>query len=157
MHILVLCTGNSARSILCEALINHHGNKNWRASSAGRHPRGTVHPLALHTLQQHHIDTDGLRSKSWDEYAGTTAPRMDAVITVCDNAAEETCPAWPGSPLKVHWDIADPAAAREDQQPDAFRTVFLTLQRRVERMVELPATLDRNMLQTELRRLALDR
>lgn len=154
MQVLVLCTGNDARSILCEALINHHGNKHWRAFSAGSHPAGPLHPVALQTLEQHHIDTADLRSKSWNEYAADSAPRMDIVITVCDHAAA-TCPPWPGLPMKVHWGMADPAAARKDQQADAFRTAFMTLQRRITRMIELPATLDRDLLQTELRKLAL--
>ena len=156
LHVLVLCTGNSARSILCEALINHYGQSHWRAFSAGSHPKGTVHPVALYTLQEHHIDTAGFRSKSWDEFVTPNALRMDIVITVCDNAASEVCPVWLGSPLKIHWGIPDPAAARDDQQYAAFETAFQTLQRRVKRLIELPiAAQDRDILQTELRKLAV--
>ena len=152
----MLCTGNSARSILCEALINHYGHTQWRALSAGSRPSEQVHPITLQTLQAHHIATTDLRSKGWDEFTGNGAPRFDVVITVCEDDAEQACPAWHGSPLKVHWDMPDPEEAGPDQQQQAFETAFITLQRRIKRVVELPlATLDRDMLQTELRKLAL--
>ncbi len=109
IHILVLCTGNSARSILGEALINHLGRGIFRAFSAGSHPTGKVHPLALATLMERGIATHGLRSKSWDEFTRPNAPLMDRIITVCDNAAGELCPIWPGAPLQDHWGLPDPA------------------------------------------------
>jgi len=156
IQVLVLCTGNSARSILCESLINHHGGNNWIAYSAGSHPRGAVHPMALQTLVTHGHETAALRSKSWHEFAGGEAPKLDIVITVCDNAAAEVCPVWHGAPLKIHWSIVDPAAAPVHEQPAAFERAFVTLERRVKRMVELPiADLERELLQTELRRLSL--
>lgn len=151
----MLGTSNSTRGILCEALINHLGQNSWRAFSAGSHPKGMVHPLTLRTLQEYHIDTRNFRSKNWDEYVGAGAPRMDVVITVCDNTAVETCSAWIRSPLRIHWELPDPVVAQGDRQRDVFKSTFLTLQRRVKRMVELPATLDRELLQTELRKLAL--
>jgi len=156
IHVLALCTGNSVRSILCESLINHYGGGRWKAFSAGSHPRGAVHPMALQVLQKHHHNINNLRSKSWQEFSGESAPRLDIVITVCDNAAAETCPIWHGAPLKIHWGIPDPAAAGSYEQPAAFDNAFITLERRVRRMIELPiADLERELLQTELRRLAL--
>ncbi|HEX2585636.1 MAG TPA: arsenate reductase ArsC [Steroidobacteraceae bacterium] len=156
LNVLALCTGNSARSILCESLINHHGGKNWVAYSAGSHPRGAVHPMALQTLRSHHHDIAGLRSKSWNEFADANAPKLDIVITVCDNAAAEVCPVWHGAPLKIHWGIVDPAAASVNEQAAAFERTYVTLERRIKRMVELPiADLERELLQTELRRLSL--
>ncbi len=156
IQLLVLCTGNSARSILCEALINHYGNTRWRAFSAGSRPKGALHPLAMQTLQAHHIDTAGLRSKSWDEFATRDAAKLDMVITVCDDAADEACPVWRGSPLKIHWSIPDPATVPVAEQLIAFENIFAILERRVMRMTELPIdTLDRDTLQTELRKLAM--
>ncbi len=156
IHVLVLGTGNSARSILCESLINHYGRSNWHACSAGSHPRAAVNPMALQTLNNHHHNTAGLRSKSWNDFAQPGAPRLDIVITVCDNAAATACPVWHGAPLKIHWGIADPAAAPTYEQVAAFENAFVTLERRVRRMVELPiADLERELLQTELRRLSL--
>ena len=152
----MLCAGNSTRSILCEALINHYGCTQWRAFSAGSHPGGTIHPAVLQTLQTHHITASSFRSKNWNEFATVHAPRLDVVITVCDDIATEACPAWQGSPVKIHWDIPDPALAPAAEQRDAFENVFAVLERRIKRMIELPvALLDRATLQTELRKLAL--
>ena len=109
-RILFLCTGNSARSIIAEALVNSAGSGRFRAYSAGSHPTGAVHPLALQELQRLRIPVDGLRSKGWDEFAGAAAPEMDFVVTVCDKAAGEQCPAWPGQPITAHWGMPDPAA-----------------------------------------------
>jgi len=156
IQVLVLCTGNSARSILGESLINHYGGDRWRAFSAGSRPQGAVHPMTLQTLTKHHHDIANLRCKGWEEFSGNAAPKFDIVITVCDNAAAEACPVWHGAPLKIHWGIADPTSAAPHQQTAAFETAFVTLERRVKRMIELPiATLERELLQTELRRLAL--
>jgi arsenate reductase len=110
-QVLFLCTGNSARSILAEFLLAHHGRGRFVAHSAGSHPKGTVHPLAVETLERHGISAAGARSKSWDEMGVSGAPAMDLIITVCDAAAQETCPVWPGHPTTVHWGIPDPAAA----------------------------------------------
>ena len=136
LNVLFLCTGNSARSILAEAIVNDPsiGGGRFKGHSAGSHPKGAVHPLALETLRQHHLPVDGLRSKSWEEFAKPGAPRMDFVFTVCDQAASETCPVWPGQPVTAHWSIPDPAAAggAEEDRRRAFRDVFLDLRRRIE-------------------------
>ncbi|XBQ17081.1 MAG: arsenate reductase ArsC [Oceanicaulis sp.] len=133
MNILILCTGNSARSILGEALFNALGQGRVRGFSAGSKPKGVPHPEALATLRRHGLSTDRLRSKSWDEFEGEGAPVMDAVITVCDSAASETCPVWPGAPARAHWSLPDPAAV-EDQpaQTEAFETAFAALKARVQ-------------------------
>lgn len=118
-NVLFLCTGNSARSIMAEALLNHRSGGRFRAFSAGSRPKGVVHPLTLETLERARIPTEGLRSKSWDEFSGPGAPSLDFVITVCDNAAKEECPYWPGGPEKAHWAIDDPAnfvGTKEDQR-----------------------------------------
>ena len=141
-NVLFLCTGNSARSILAEVAINHPaiGGGKFKGYSAGSHPKGAVHPLALQTLRQQHLPTEGLRSKSWDEFAKPGAPRLDFVITVCDQAAAETCPTWPGQPMTAHWGVPDPAAVQgsESDQLRAFRDAFLVLRRRIELFACLP-------------------
>ena len=136
MNVLFFCTGNSARSILGEALLNHRAAGRFKAFSAGSVPKGAVHPLALETLARHHIATDGLRSKSWDEFAGPGAPAMHFIVTVCDNAAREVCPIWPGRPVTAHWSLADPAAAigTPDEQREAFERTFRELEERIREM-----------------------
>ncbi|MDY6943825.1 MAG: arsenate reductase ArsC [Pseudomonadota bacterium] len=140
VHVLILCTGNSARSILSEAILNHIGSGRFLAMSAGSHPTGKVNPLALSVLEEQDMETAGFRSKSWDEFTGENAPPIDLVITVCDNAAGETCPVWSGQPIKIHWGLPDPAAVEGDhsQRLAAFRETFDTLTRRMERMTALP-------------------
>lgn len=139
-HVLFLCTGNSARSILAEALLDHLGAGRFRAYSAGSHPRGIVHPRALEALRALGLPTAGLRSKSWTEFERAGAPAMDIILTVCDDAAGETCPVWPGQPLTAHWGIADPAAvAGEAAQKAAFAAALACLQRRIEALLALPA------------------
>jgi len=139
MNVLFLCTGNSARSILAEAILNSlpQAKGRFHAYSAGSQPRHSVNPLTIATLREHHIDPEGLRSKSWDEFGGPDAPDMDFVITVCDKAAAETCPLWPGHPVAAHWSVADPAAVAgsEDERHRAFREAFLVLKRRIELFV----------------------
>ena len=133
-NVLFLCTGNSARSILAESLVDHWGKGRFKGYSAGSHPKGAVHPLAVALLHQLHMRTDGLRSKSWDEYAKPGAPVMDFVFTVCDQAAGEACPIWPGQPITAHWGIPDPAAAEgsEAERMLAFRSAFQMLERRIQ-------------------------
>ena len=142
LNVLFLCTGNSARSIFAEAAINHPtiGGGKFIGYSAGSYPKGHPHPLALEILRQNHIPTDGLRSKSWSEFAGTGAPRMDFVFTVCDQAAAEPCPVWPGQPMTAHWGVPDPASVEgtEDEKRRAFRDTFLVLRRRIELFACLP-------------------
>jgi arsenate reductase len=153
-NVLFLCTGNSARSILAEAVLNHRGSGVFQAFSAGSRPTGTVNPHAIALLQRMRIPTEGLRSKSWDEFAAADAPRLDFVFTVCDNAAGETCPLWPGQPMTAHWGVADPAAVRGSDLEivTAFRNAFLVLQRRIELFTSLPiASLDRLTLQARVR------
>lgn len=139
LNVLILCTGNSARSILGESLINHHGAPRFKAYSAGSKPTGRVNPLALKTLQAHGISVKDARSKSWDEFALPSAPKMDVVITVCDSAAGETCPLWPGAPVKAHWGLPDPAAATgsEEQKLAEFERVYRMLEPRVRALVGL--------------------
>ena len=139
-QVLFLCTGNSARSILAESLLNQAGKGRFRAFSAGSYPQGQVHPLALELLQQQGLPTAGLRSKSWDEYAAPGAPPIDVILTVCDNAAGEVCPVWPGKPTSAHWGIPDPAAAAgsEDERRQAFRTALKALDARIKCFVALP-------------------
>ncbi|WP_137700504.1 arsenate reductase ArsC [Marimonas lutisalis] len=138
MNILVLCTGNSARSILLEALLNRLGNGRVTAFSAGSQPAGAVHPQSLKLLGEKGYDLSGLRSKSWDEFAGPDAPKMDAVITVCASAAGETCPIWPGVPVRAHWGVDDPAAAQEPEWQDAFDRAYGILERRAQALLDLP-------------------
>jgi arsenate reductase len=152
-NVLFLCTGNSARSILAEAILNQKGGANFTAFSAGSHPTGTVRPEALRQLEGAHLPTTGLRSKSWDEFAEPDAPRLDFVFTVCDNAAHEVCPVWPGQPMTAHWGIPDPAAVRgtQEQIEKAFRDAFFLLDRRISLFLSLPlSTLDRFSLKKEV-------
>jgi arsenate reductase len=136
-NVLFLCTGNSARSILSEAILNRLGDGRFRAFSAGSKPVGRVNPGALELLRRREYPTDELRSKSWEEFAGPDAPEMDYVITVCNNAAGETCPVWPGHPATEHWDIADPAGVGETDEEGraAFEEAYAVLQKRIERLV----------------------
>ncbi len=152
-NVLILCTGNSARSILGEALINHWGRGKFVGYSAGSNPKGTVHPIALELLQQLNMPTTGLRSKSWDEFAKAGAPPLDFVFTVCDNAAGESCPYWPGQPMTAHWGVEDPAAVQGSETDKwlAFRTAFRELENRIKAFTALPIrTLDRATLQARL-------
>ena len=137
-NVLFLCTGNSARSILAEALLNRDGAGRFRAFSAGSQPKGEPHPAALSLLNEQGIPLDGLRSKSWEEFAAPGAPQMDLIITVCDSAAGETCPIWPGHPTTAHWGIEDPAAADGEGQRQAFFNAMTYLQRRISLLLNLP-------------------
>lgn len=139
-HVLILCTGNSARSILAEALFNHLGQGRFRAWSAGSHPAGHVQPHALELIQSLGLPVDGLRSKSWDEFARPDAPHMDFIITVCDNAAGEVCPHWPGHPVSAHWGFPDPAAATgtDEEQRHAYARVLHGLSNRIRQFASLP-------------------
>ena len=151
-NVLFLCTGNSARSILAEAILNKDGAGRFRAFSAGSQPKGQVHPAALRLLDELGFPTVGYRSKNWDEFAAPGAPPLDFVFTVCDNAAGETCPIWPGQPMTAHWGIEDPAAIEGDRQPQAFRDAFHALQRRIGLFLSLPIeSIDELSLQTRLR------
>jgi arsenate reductase len=153
-NVLFLCTGNSARSILAEGLLTALGKGRFRAYSAGSHPKGSVHPLALRELQTLRIPTDGFRSKAWDEFAATGAPVMDFVFTVCDQAAGEVCPVWPGQPMTAHWGMPDPAAVEgsDEVKARAFRGAAVTLKRRIELLIALPmAALDRLAIQKQVR------
>jgi arsenate reductase len=144
-NVLFLCTENSARSILAEAILNFKGRPTFSAYSAGSHPTGTVHPEALSVLKQAHLPTEGLHSKSWDEFAQASSPLLDFVFTVCDNAAKEVCPVWLGQPISAHWGVADPAAVHgtEADVQRAFRDAFVTLDRRIDLFLSLPlASLD---------------
>ena len=154
-NVLFICTGNSARSIMAEGLLNQMAPHRFRAFSAGSQPRGEVHPLALATLRHLHIAAPegGYRSKSWDEFAKEGAPHMDFVFTVCDNAAGEVCPIWPGQPMTAHWGVYDPAAVEgsPEKQLAAFNAVALILKRRLELMLSLPmASLDKMSIQRQL-------
>jgi arsenate reductase len=152
-NVLFLCTGNSARSILAEAILNQKGQPNFTAYSAGSHPAGTVRPEALRQLEAVHLPTVGLRSKSWNEFAQPNAPRLDFVFTVCDNAANEVCPVWPCQPMTAHWGVPDPAAVQgtREQVEKAFREAFFLLDRRISLFLSLPlSTLDRLSLKKEI-------
>ncbi|PAX06489.1 hypothetical protein CKY28_17215 [Sphingomonas lenta] len=153
VNVLVLCTGNSARSILGEAIVNRLGKGRFRGFSAGSSPKGAVHPGALRLLQRHGYPVEALRSKSWDEFAGPKAPPVDVVVTVCDNAAGEVCPIWPGHPITVHWGLPDPAAVEGDETAvdAAFEAVHAALSRRIGELVQLPI-LDRQVPAAALRR-----
>jgi arsenate reductase (thioredoxin) len=142
LNVLFLCTGNSARSILAEALINYPpvAGRKFRGFSAGSHPKSAIDPLALELLERHGMPTDGLRSKSWEEFAEPGAPHLHFVFTVCDQAAAEECPVWPGQPMTAHWGVSDPAAvtASDEARRRAFRDAFLILRRRIELFASLP-------------------
>jgi arsenate reductase (thioredoxin) len=139
-NVLFLCTGNSARSILAEALLNRHGAGRFRAFSAGSQPAGRVNPFAIELLRDAGFPTDGLRSKNWDEFGTPDAPALDFVFTVCDNAAAEVCPIWPGQPVTAHWGVPDPAAVQgsDELKRKAFRDAFITLERRINLFLSLP-------------------
>jgi len=152
-NVLFLCTGNSARSIIAEVLMNQWGGGRFRGFSAGSHPRGAVHPIALELLKRMNLSTAGLRSKSWEEFAAPGAPQLDFVFTVCDNAANETCPCWPGQPMTAHWGVPDPAAVKGSDKDQwlAFRDTFRLLDNRIKIFTSLPlASLDRIKLQERL-------
>ncbi|AXI46768.1 low molecular weight phosphatase family protein [Sulfitobacter sp. SK012] len=151
MNILVLCTGNSARSILLECLLARLGKGRIMSFSAGSQPAGQVNPHSLTLLERERYDVSGLRSKSWDEFAETGAPQMDAVITVCGSAAGETCPFWPGAPLRAHWGVEDPAAASKHEAPAAFDQAYAILSRRAESFLAAPVeTMTATALQAHL-------
>ena len=152
-NVLFLCTGNSARSIMAEGIMNFKGRPQFTAYSAGSHPSGTVRPEALRQLQIAHIPTTGFRSKNWDEFSKPDAPKLDLVFTVCDNAANELCPVWPGQPMTAHWGIPDPAAVKgtEEEVQKAFRDAFFLLDRRISLFLCLPHTpIDNLALKKEL-------
>lgn len=153
-NVLFICTGNSARSIIAEALMNTAGQGRFKAYSAGSHPTGAVHPMAIQELKALRVSTDGLRSKSWQEFAQAGAPEMDFVFTVCDQAAGEICPVWPGQPISAHWGMPDPAAVTgsEQERLKAFREVAVMMKRRLDIMMSLPLTsLDRLAIQKHVR------
>jgi arsenate reductase (thioredoxin) len=152
-NVLFLCTGNSARSIMAEAIMNHKGRPNFTAYSAGSYPAGRVRPEALRQLETAHVPINGLRSKSWDEFAKPEAPKLHFVLTVCDHAAKEVCPLWPGQPMTAHWCVPDPAAVQgtSEEIEKAFRDAFFTLHRRVSLLLCLPlSSLDRLAIKKEI-------
>ncbi len=152
-NVLFLCTGNSARSIMAEAILNYKGRPNFTAYSAGSHPSGIVRPEALRQIEMARLPTNGLRSKSWEEFAQPGAPEMNFVFTVCDNAAKEVCPVWPGQPMTAHWGIPDPAAVTgsPDEVERAFRDAFMALDRRIGLFLCLPlASLDKLAIKREI-------
>jgi arsenate reductase len=153
-NVLFVCTGNSARSIIAEGLTNALGKGRFKAYSAGSQPKGAVHPMALQTLASARVPTDGFRSKSWDEFARPDAPQMDFVFTVCDQAAGEPCPFWPGQPMTAHWGLRDPAAVEgsEEVKAKAFLETLVVLRRRIELMLALPLhTLERQAIQRQIK------
>lgn len=153
-NVLFLCTGNSARSIMAEAILNRRGKPTFAAYSAGSHPAGKVHPQALRQLELTHLPTEGYRSKSWDEFAAPDAPQLDFVFTVCDNAASEVCPVWPGQPMTAHWGIPDPAAVSgtTEQVERAFREAYVALDRRIALFLALPLqSLDKLAIEKKIR------
>ena len=151
-NVLFLCTGNSARSILAEAILNQQGMGRFHAYSAGSYPRGEVHPAAVALLRELDYDVEGFRSKSWDEFSGPGTPQLDFVFTVCDNAAGEACPLWPGQPMTAHWGIEDPAAVEGEQQAQAFWNAYQQLQRRIQLFLALPIEdIDELSLQNRLK------
>ncbi|MGA3034814.1 MAG: arsenate reductase ArsC [Terracidiphilus sp.] len=152
-NVLFLCTGNSARSIMAEAIMNYKGRPNFVAYSAGSHPSGALRPEAIAQLEGAHLPTDGFRSKSWDEFTKPDAPKLDFVFTVCDNAASEVCPFWSGQPQTAHWGIPDPAAVRgtAEEIKRAYRDAFVTLERRIGLFLCLPlTTIDKLAIQKEI-------
>jgi len=152
-NVLFLCTGNSARSIMAESILNHKGKGRFTAYSAGSHPTGKPRPEALHQIESAGISTEGLRSKSWDEFSAAGAPKLDFVFTVCDNAAQEQCPYWPGQPMTAHWGIPDPAAVKgtPEEIARAFREAFVILDRRIGLFLSLPlATLEHLAIKREI-------
>jgi len=157
-NVLFLCAGNSARSITAEAILNGKGKPLFTAYSAGSHPSGVVRPEALKIIQLAHLPTEGLRSKSWEEFAQPGAPEMNFVFTVCDNAAQEVCPIWPGQPMTAHWGVPDPAAVKgaPEQIERAFRDAYLLLERRISLFLSLPfSSLDKLTIQNEINRIGL--
>jgi arsenate reductase (thioredoxin) len=155
-NVLFLCTGNSARSIMAEAILNHKGRLNFTAYSAGSRASGIVRPEALQQIELAGLSSDGLRSKNWEEFAKPGAPKMNFVFTVCDNAAKEVCPLWPGQPMTAHWGVADPAEAKgtPEQIARAYREAFMILDRRISLLLSLPlASLDKLAIQTEVDRI----
>ena len=155
-NVLFLCTGNSARSIMAEAILNRKGRPAFTAYSAGSHPSGTVRPEALQLLSLAHLPTDGLRSKSWGEFAAPGGPQLHFVFTVCDNAAKEVCPLWPGQPMTAHWGVPDPAAVTgtREEIDKAFRDALMTLDRRISLFLCLPiASLDKLAIKKEIDRI----
>lgn len=154
LNVLFLCTGNSARSILAESILNAVDPARFRAHSAGSHPAGRVNPFALELLERNGYPTGGLRSKNWEEFAAPGAPALDFIVTVCDNAAGEVCPVWPGRPVSAHWGVADPAAVEgtDEDKRRAFLEAFAVLKRRIELLAALPlARLDKLSLQARMR------
>ncbi len=159
-NVLFICTANSARSIMAEAILNQLGAGRYRAYSAGSQPAGRVNPYAVELLQRNRFRTDSLRSKTWEEFAQPDAPAMDFVLTVCDNAAGEVCPVWPGQPMSAHWGVPDPAAAQgtEEEKQRAFSDAFITLNRRIAIFLALPFDkLDKLSLQSELHRIGTEK
>ena len=155
-NVLFLCTGSSVRSIMAEAILNGKGRPVFTAYSAGSHPRGVVSPEALQQISRAHLPTDGLRSKSWEDFAKPRAPKMDFIFTVCDSAARETCPVWPGQPMTAHWGVADPGATQgtQEQVERAFREAYLILERRISLFLSLPlSSLDKLAIQKEISRI----
>jgi protein-tyrosine-phosphatase len=159
-NVLFLCTGNSARSIMAEALLNYWGRGRFRAFSAGSQPKGQVHPVALEIMERTHVPADGVRSKSWNEFSGPDAPPLDFVFTVCGNAAKETCPHWPGQPMTAHWGVDDPAAVEgsHEEQVRAFNRAMRELDARIKLFTSLPLeSLDKLALQERLREIGRTR
>ena len=158
-NVLFLCTGNSVRSIMAEAILNGKGRTVFTAYTAGSNPRGVVSPEALQQISRAHLPTDGLRSKSWEDFAKPGAPKMDFVFTVCDSAARETCPVWPGQPMTAHWGVADPGGVKgtPEQIERAFREAYLILERRISLFLSLPlSSLDKLAIQKEINRIGLE-
>ncbi len=157
-NVLFLCTGNSARSIMAEVILNRKGKPTFAAYSAGSHPAGRVRPEALKQIEMANLPTEGLRSKNWDEFAKPGAPQMNFVFTVCDNAAKELCPIWPGQPMTAHWGVPDPAAVTgtPEEIERAFRDAFMILDRRISLLLSLPlSSLDKLAIQKEINRIGL--
>ena len=154
--VLFLCTGNSARSIMAEAILNQKGGRNFKAYSAGSHPKGKIHPAALRQLEEARVPTEGLRSKGWEEFGKSGSLKLDFVFTVCDNAAQEVCPVWPGQPMTAHWGVPDPAAVSgtPEQITRAFREAFVLLERRISLFLNLPLkSLDSLAIKKEIDRI----